>query len=186
MKYLKKFESSSLGDWITDRTKQIKSIEENLSDLFIDFEDQDWRVDSKWTKIVPDRNDWTGNFQSTKVRNVWGGEFIDWTKKVIMSDGSKTWEPVRCFIVNISKAHYIEDINDDKLKQHWSELDESIIKKLPSITSRAERLGLELYGIHGKWFSIGKATHSDFENEPYYGYDIFIDSLSFAFYEKTK
>lgn len=185
MKYLKKFESS-LGDLITNRTKQIKSIEESLSDLFIDFEDQDWNVNCKWTKIVPDRNDWTGNFRSTKVRNVWGGEFIDWTKDVIMSDNSKTWEPVRCFIVNISKTHFIKDIDGDKIKQHWSELDKSIIKKIPTINSRAERLGLELWGTHGKWFQLGKATHPDFENEPHYGYDIFIDSLSFAFYEKSK
>ena len=52
MKYLKLFEN------FTD----IESIKDNLSDLFIDFEDDKWNVKSQQNKIVTDRNDGVKQF----------------------------------------------------------------------------------------------------------------------------
>lgn len=61
MKHLKLFEAFQ-------NTEELK---EDLSHLFIQFEEDGWNVKVNYNQIVPDRNDWTGNLQSTKVRNVW-------------------------------------------------------------------------------------------------------------------
>ena len=171
MKYLKLFENFN----------DVESTKDNLYDLFIDFEDDGWNVKSDRNRIVPDRNDWTGNFQSTKVRNVWGSEFIDYNEDVIMSKGDRKWESVDCFTVNMSKTHYIENLTEESIVEHWKDLDDYIISKLPAISERAKRLGLELFGIHGKWFTLGKASHSDFSNEPHFGWEMMIDNIVFAF-----
>ena len=181
MKYLKLFENFN----------DIESTKDDLYDLFIDFEDDGWNVRSDRNRIVPDRNDWTGNFQSTKVRNVWGGEFIDYDEDVIMSKGDRKWESVDCFTVNMTKTHYIKPVDntlpyfdkhtDDSFDKHWKDLDDYIISKLPAISERAKRLGLELFGIHGKWFTLGKASHSDFSNEPHFGWQMLTDNIVFSF-----
>ena len=97
MKYLKQFESF-----------ENSSILDELSDLFIEIEDLGYTVKARLGQIVPDRNDWTGNFQSTKVRNVWGNEFIDYTKDVIMSKDDRKWNVIDAHIVNISKINYLK------------------------------------------------------------------------------
>jgi len=171
MKYLKLFENFN----------DVESIKDNLSDLFIDFEDDKWSVSTHQSKIVPDRNDWSGNRKSTEVRNVWGGEFIDWHEKVIMSDGDKKWKAVDCFTVNMTKTHYIEDLTEESIVEHWKNLDSYLNSKILVIKERAKRLGLELFGVHGKWFQLGKASHSDYSNEPHFGWDILIDNIEFAF-----
>jgi len=181
MKYLKLFENFN----------DVESTKDNLYDLFIDFEDYGWNVKSDRNRIVPDRNDWTGNFQSTKVRNVWGSEFIDYDEDVIMTKDDRKWESVDCFTVNMSKTHYIKPVDDtlpyfdkhtdDSFDKHWKDLDDYIISKLPAIRERAKRLGLELFGIHGKWFTLGKASHSNFSNEPYFGWQMLTDNIVFAF-----
>jgi hypothetical protein len=177
MKHLKLYESFN----------NIESTKEELYDLFIDFEDDKWTVKPLFSKIVKDRNDWTGNFQSTKVRRVFGQEFIDYNKDVIMSKDGKTWTAQDAFIVNMSKIHYIkpeEDSNpysDKSFEDHWNSLDEYIVSKLPVIQERSKRLGLELLGVVGKWFTLGKASHSDYSNEPYFGWYMLTDLISFAF-----
>jgi len=181
MKHLKLFENFN----------DIESTKDNLYDLFIDFEDDGWNVKSDRNRIVPDRNDWTGNFQSTKVRNVWGSEFIDYNKDVIMSNDDRKWESMDCFTVNMTKTNYIKPVDDtlpyfdkhtdDSFDKHWKDLDDYIISKLPAISERAKRLGLELFGIHGKWYTLGKASHSDYSNEPHFGWEIMIDNIVFAF-----
>jgi hypothetical protein len=181
MKHLKLFEDFN----------DVESIEDKLSDLFLEFEDEGWIVKVIKTKIVPDRNDWTGNFQSTQLRNVWGGEFIDYSKDVIMSKGDKKWEAVDCFVVNMSKLDHINPVDktlslrdtdtDNSFKVHWKNLDTNINSKVSPIKERAKRLGLELFGIHGKWFTLGKATHQDFANQPYFGWEKLIDNIVFAF-----
>jgi len=171
MKHLKLFENFN----------DVESTKDNLYDLFIDFEDDGWNVKSDRNRIVPDRNDWTGNFRSTKVRNVWGGEFIDYNKDVIMSNDDRKWESVDCFAVNMCKIHYIENLTEESIVEHWKDLDDYIISKLPAISERAKRLGLELFGIHGKWFTLGKASHSDYSNEPYFGWQMLTDNIVFAF-----
>jgi hypothetical protein len=181
MKHLKLYESFN----------NIESTKDDLYDLFIDFEDDKWSVSTHQSKIVPDRNDWSGNRKSTEVRNVWGGEFIDWHEKVIMSDGDKKWKAVDCFTVNMTKTHYIKPVDDtlsyvdihgdNSFDKHWKDLDSYIISKLPAIRERAKRLGLELFGIHGKWFTLGEASHSDYSNEPYFGWEMMIDNIIFAF-----
>jgi len=171
MKYLKLFENFN----------DIESTKDNLYDLFIDFEDDGWNVKSDRNRIVPDRNDWTGNFQSTKVRNVWGSEFIDYNKDVIMSNDDRKWESMDCFTVNMARIHHIENLTEESIVEHWKDLDGYIISKLPVIRERAKRLGLELFGIHGKWYTLGKASHSDYSNEPHFGWEIMIDNIVFAF-----
>jgi len=169
----------------------VESIEDKLSDLFRELDDEGWKVKVIKTKIVPDRNDWTGNFKSTQLRNVWGGEFIDYSKDVIMSKGDKKWEAVDCFVVNMSKIDHINPVDktlslpdkdtDNSFKIHWKNLDTNINSKVSPIKERAKRLGLELFGIHGKWFTLGKATHQDFANQPYFGWEKLIDNIVFAF-----
>jgi hypothetical protein len=171
MKHLKLYESFN----------NIESTKEELYDLFINFEDEGWTVKPLFSKIVKDRNDWSGNLRSTKVRNVWGGEFIDWHEEVIMSDGDKKWKAVDCFVVNMSKIHYIENLTEESIVEHWKDLDSYLTSKIPVIKERAKRLGLELLGVVGKWFTLGKASHSDYSNEPYFGWDMLTDLISFAF-----
>lgn len=171
MKHLKLYESFN----------NIEPTKEELYDLFIYFEDDKWSVSPHQHKIVPDRNDWTGNFQSTKVRRVFGQEFIDYNKDVIMSKDGKTWTAQDAFIVNMSKTHYIENLTEESIVEHWKDLDSYLTSKIPVIKERAKRLGLELLGVVGKWFTLGKTSHSDYSNEPYFGWYMLTDLISFAF-----
>lgn len=171
MKHLKLFEAFQ-------NTEELK---EDLSHLFIQFEEDGWNVEVNYNQIVPDRNDWTGNLQSTKVRNVWGGEFIDYHKDVVMSQGQKSWRPKDAIIVTISKVNYIKELTNESIEDHWKQIDQKINSRIPTIKNRAEKLDLELYGVHGKWFQLGQASHPDFELEPHYKWDTLIDSISFAF-----
>ncbi len=162
MKYLKLFESFNKED--------IQSIVENLEDLFIYFDDEGWKTHSSYNPIVPDRNDWTGNFRSTKVRNIYGVDFIDYNKDVIMSKDGRIWNAQNAFIVTINKLNYIKP--DDKFESHWKNLDKDILGKLPVIQERAKRLGVELFGVHGKWFTLGQNNLGD---------KMLFDCISFAF-----
>lgn len=171
MKYIKIFE-----DFNDDKLK-------SLSDLFIDFEDEDWSAVLKYDKIVTDRDDWTGNFKSTKVRNIFGKDFIDYHKDVIMSNGERRWEAKSAFNVHLSKISYIKNMTEEAILKHWEELDEEIRKRVNKISRRAELLDIKLYGVVGKWFQLGKASSSDFKGKPFYGYDIIVDHITFAFFE---
>lgn len=172
---------SHFNQFFTESFNNIESTNEELYDLFIDFEDDGWVVKSKFALIVPDRNDWTGNFTSSKVRRIFGQEFIDFNYDVILSKGGKTWSVERVFIVNISNLHYIEELTNESIAEHWENLDKDINSRLSVIGKRANLLGFEILGVHGKWFQFGKASHSDFSNEPYFGWDCINDVISVAF-----
>ncbi len=167
MKYLKLFESfDMIGE---------------ISDLFIDFEELGIKPNIQFTKIVLDRNDWGGNFVSTKVRNIWGGDFIDYTEDTIMKKGDKKWLPTDSYNVRISKLNYIKKLTNKSIVEHWNKLDNDIRKRIPVIKDRAKRLGLELYGVHGTWLQLGTASHDDYIGRSYYGWDVISDCVVFAF-----
>lgn len=174
MKNIKLFESFENNE----------ELKEDLSHLFMQFEDDGWQVSVDFTKIVPDRDDWTGNLTSTKVRNVWGNKFIDYHKHVIMSRGDLQWHAKSALVVNVSKISYLKEINSNIIEAHWKKIDQMINGRIPTIKIRAEKLEFELWGVYGKWFQLGPASHSDFESEPHYKYETVIDSISFAFFYK--
>lgn len=98
-----------------------------------------------------------------------------------MSQGQKSWRPKDAIIVTISKVNYIKELTNDSIEDHWKQIDQKINSRIQTIKNRAKKLDLELYGVHGKWFQLGQASHPDFELEPHYKWDTLIDSISFAF-----
>ena len=170
MRYIKKYESYNKLDEILD--------------IFIDFEEEGYVVNSFELKIVEDRDDWGGNFISEKLRHVYGKKFINYHKDVIMSKGEKTYKAKDAIIVRISKTNYIKDLTDRKI--HWKKLDSEMSKKTDVIKSRSEFFNLSLYGVMAEWYQLGKAVHDGFRGEPYFGYDVINDCYTFAFYPSEK
>lgn len=171
MKHLKLFESFNSHE----------SLKDEISDLFIDFEDElGMKVNVSYSKIVLGRDDWMGNF-SIKVRHIWGGDFINYTENTIMSSGDEIWEEIDSFTVRISKLNYIKELTNDSIVDHWNNLDDDLRKRILVISERAKRLGLDLFGVHGTWYQLGKALHDDFIDKPYYGWDVVNDCIVFAF-----
>ena len=174
MRYIKKYESYNNLD--------------EISDLFIDFEEEGYSVKSVESKIVEGRDD-CGNFISDKLdklRHVYGKKFINYHKDFfspLLKDA---------IVVRISKTNYIKDLTDlreilpRKIIDHWKKLDSEISKKIDVIKKRSEFLNLNLYGVMAEWYQLGQATHDDYRNEPYFGYDMFIDCYTFAFYPSEK
>lgn len=172
MKYLKLFESFKDHQDLTDE----------VLDLFYDFEEAGFHVKGGLDRIVKDRDDWTGNLRSTKLRNVSGQKFIQWHKEAVMSHQGQRWESESVLLVIVSKLSYIEELNNETIYKHWEDVDSEVLALMPKIQTRAGHLlDMKLVGIMAGWFQLGKASHSDYEKEPHYGWDMLSDFWMIAF-----
>jgi hypothetical protein len=165
MKYLKLYESFKDHQDLTDE----------VLDLFYDFEEAGFHVKGGLDRIVKDRDDWSGNLTSTKLRNVSGQKFI-------MSHQGQIWKSESVLLVRVSKLSYIQELNNETIYKHWKEIDSEVLALMPKIQTRAGHLlDMKLVGIMSGWFQLGKASHPDYENRPYYGWDILSDFWMIAF-----
>ena len=135
---------------------------EKVEDVFIELEDEGFIVNIKNDKIVENRDDWSGNFNSSKVINITGKKFITYTDKVIL-DGNY---PKDVIIVRaVSPSRKVVDRENGKFL--ISEYDD-MIRKMSIKMCR--RIGyLELYGIHKEFYWVD--------------HDHIMDVYVFAFYD---
>ncbi len=147
---------------------------EALCDIFIDLEDEGYTIKSRNSQIVKGRNDWG----HSEMRNVYGGKFI---LNEDSAELSKADTPLDAIIIAVSKPGYIKELTEESIVTHWEKSDASLVKKIEVIKNRVKSLGVNLYGVTAQWYQLGKASHSDFSNEPYFGYDMLIDCYIFAF-----
>lgn len=153
MKYIKKFEHID-----SDSYKMGE-----LEDLFMNLEELGYTIRCSKCSIVKDRDDWTGNFVCTKLRNVYGGKFISYNNDVIMRKGSKIYKPEEVVMVSISKISHIEELTDDSIVEHWNKIDKELLSEIEIISKRSNHIiGLNLYGVMAGWFQLGNDTLSDF------------------------
>ena len=173
-------------DLKTNENIKSEDVRLNIKDLFYQFEDEyGYIIRVDFTKIVPERKDWCGNFISTDLRSIYGEDFINYTKETILHNNKKTYKTKDALTVRLTKTNYLDFSNDDKSEQiideHWEKQDSFIRKEIVTIKERAKAYGYELFGIMGEWYELGECTHDDYLNSGDYGKTAWIDAYTIAF-----
>jgi hypothetical protein len=166
MRYIKKYESYN------------KDITDEISDFFLELEENiGYSIHISESKIIKDSDNWG---RKSKLRTIYGSKFIsirDHLNKLDPVDGESN-----AIIVRISKTNYIKKLTEPSIKKHWKKMENELLPKIKMIEDRCKKiLELDLYGVMGEWYQIGKASHSDYLGKSYYKYETIVDCYTFAF-----